>query len=79
MANDAALLGQIVRSITGKCRVCHCGGESCRIGGGELCCWMDDMKTLCSNPRCIQVAEIQKKRDAREQKHRRVRLKARVA
>jgi hypothetical protein len=68
MSNDAAILGRALREITGKCRVCGCGGDSCNVGQGEKCVWMDALKTLCSNPRCIQAAEIVAKKIERERK-----------
>lgn len=77
---DAAILGATLRAITGKCQVCGCEGDTCSVGGGERCVWMDKLKTLCSNPRCIQVAEIRTKKFKREHRVRRVRLvKGRVA
>lgn len=79
MSNDAAILGRAIRAVTDRCRVCGCEGDSCNVGGGEKCVWMDSLKTLCSNPRCLQVAAIQEKKFNRE-KRRRVRLvKGRVA
>lgn len=79
MSNDAARLGAILRAITNKCRICGCEGDSCSIGGGEKCMWLDELKTLCNSPHCIQVAEIRDRQYAR-QKRRRVRLvKGRVA
>lgn len=79
MSNDAAILGRALRAITGKCHVCGCEGDTCSVGGGEKCVWMDSLRTLCSNPRCIQVSAIQKKQFER-QKRRKVRLvRGRVA
>jgi hypothetical protein len=76
---DAAILGRAIRAITDKCHVCGCEGDTCSVGQGEKCVWMDRMKTLCSNPRCIQVSEIQAKKFNRERR-RGVRLvKGRVA
>lgn len=79
MSNDAAILGRALRAVTDECRVCHCKGDHCNVGQGEKCVWMDSLKTLCSNPRCIQVAEIRAKKFNRERR-RGVRLvKGRVA
>jgi hypothetical protein len=77
---DSAILGALLREITGKCQVCGCEGDSCNIGGGEKCAWLDKLKTLCNNPRCIQVAEIRKRQFERDKKHNRVkRTKGRAA
>lgn len=76
---DSAILARTIREITGKCQVCGCEGDTCSVGGGEKCVWMNHLKTLCSNPRCIQVAEIRSKQFDRA-KRRKVRLvKGRVA
>jgi hypothetical protein len=62
MSNEAARLGAILRLVMGACRFCGCHGGECRIGGGEVCSWLDDLKTLCNNPRCAQRAEIERKK-----------------
>lgn len=80
MSNDAAMLGALVRSLGGECRICGCSGDSCSLRTGDKCSWMGDTKTLCSNPRCITAAAIRAKRDAAEAKRRRVkRVKGRAA
>jgi hypothetical protein len=71
---DSAILGRVVRQLLGKCRVCGCEGDSCSVGGGDKCVWMNNTRTLCSNPRCIQVAAIRDKRDKREARQRRVKV-----
>jgi len=68
MRNDAAILGRAIRAVTGRCRVCGCEGDTCNVGQGERCVWMDELKTLCSSQRCIQVAEIVAKKIERESK-----------
>jgi len=74
MSNDSAILGAIVRQLVDECRVCHCHGDECAIGGGERCCWLDELRTLCNNPRCIQVDATRRTQAAREARQRRVRL-----
>jgi len=75
---DMAILGRAIRAVTGECRVCHCEGDSCNVGLGEKCMWIDELKTLCSNPRCIQAAEIRSKKLKREKRQMRF-AKGRVA
>ena len=74
MSNDSAILGRALRAVSGVCRVCGCHGDSCSVGGGEKWVWMDELKTLCSNPRCLQVAEIFRKKFDRESRRRKVKL-----
>jgi hypothetical protein len=76
MSSDSARLGAIVRQLVGECHICGCHGDSCATGGGDRCVWMTELRTLCSNPRCIQVDAIQRKRHAREARQRKVRLGA---
>lgn len=79
MSNDAAILGRAIRAVTDECRYCRCHGDSCSIGGGEKCCWVDELKTLCNHPACLQK-DANFKRKFNRQKGRKVRLvKGRVA
>lgn len=79
MSNDAAILGRAIRAVTGKCRVCGCGGDTCNVGQGEKCMWMDELKTLCSAQRCIQVAEIAAKILAKKMERERKQVAAKVS
>jgi hypothetical protein len=60
--DDKAILGRFLRDISGTCRVCGCHGDSCRISSDENCAWLDEMKTLCSNPKCAAQAIGQQKK-----------------
>jgi hypothetical protein len=73
VSDDRAILGGILRSLGGVCRICECTGDSCRLreGGDERCVWVDRFRTLCSNPDCIREAARRKKRhklDARRKR-----------
>ncbi|MEO6982138.1 MAG: hypothetical protein ABI072_03375 [Edaphobacter sp.] len=76
MSNSEILLAQTLLQLSGRCRVCGCGGDECSLRAGEKCCWIDDLRTLCSNPRCIMTAEIQRKRDRRMKEQREARAAA---
>lgn len=68
MSHDAAILARAILPLCGICRVCGCHGDACSLEAGERCCWMDDLRTLCSNPRCVTAAAQRRKKDAWEQK-----------
>jgi hypothetical protein len=76
---DQVILGALMRELIGKCQVCGCAGDSCNKGGGETCGWLDDKKTLCSHPRCIQVAAIRRKQFDRDQRRRLKKTRGRAA
>jgi hypothetical protein len=56
VSNDAAILGRLLRQVTGECRVCRCKGDSCSLPEGGRCVWTDSLRTLCSNPACQRAA-----------------------
>jgi hypothetical protein len=68
VSNDAAIIGGLVRWLSGTCRVCGCHGDSCalREGGGERCVWVDKLKTLCNSEACIAADAISKKNHKRD-------------
>ncbi len=68
MSRDAAILARAILPLTGRCRVCSCGGDECSLPEGGRCVWMDGLRTLCSNPRCVMAAANAKKRRKREEK-----------
>jgi len=70
MSNDAAILGRVIRAISGECRVCHCHGDACSVGLGEMCVWMDGLRTLCSNPKCLAIYAARKKFEKRQRRRR---------
>lgn len=46
-----------VSAVPGICRHCGCGvSRLCRLENTDTCCWIDESRTVCSNPSCI-VAE----------------------
>lgn len=80
MSNDAAILARAILPSCETCRVCGCHGDSCSLEAGERCCWMNELRTLCSNPRCVTADSINRKRTDRESRRRRVkRVKGRSA
>lgn len=43
----------------GRCRVCGCTEEqSCDLGAGFHCWWVDAAHTLCSRPQCLAVVPL---------------------
>jgi len=50
---DQSVIAGIVRQISGTCKFCGCHGDSCKTGPGDTCGWMNELKTLCSNPKCV--------------------------
>jgi hypothetical protein len=68
MSSDRSILAAAILPLCGKCRVCGCGGDQCSLPEGEKCCWVDALRTLCSNPRCVTAADISRKRYLREQR-----------
>lgn len=72
MSNDAAILARAILPSCGACRICGCEGDSCSLEAGEKCCWMNDLRTLCSNPRCVMADSINRRREARDACRRRV-------
>lgn len=62
MSNDKAILAAAILPFCNTCRICGCSGDSCSLPAGEKCCWVDSVKTLCSNPRCLWRAELLRKR-----------------
>lgn len=47
-----------------QCRFCKCTeGDACRLESGETCWWMTKDKNLCSNPKCILAADVERKAD----------------
>lgn len=58
---DAAVLGRLVRELAGTCSVCGCHGDSCKLEDGDRCCFVNKLRTLCSNPRCVVEADKQRK------------------
>lgn len=59
---DAAILDRLVREMGGRCQVCDCRGDSCKLEDGERCTWTNPLRTVCSNPRCIVEADKRRKR-----------------
>jgi len=47
---------------SGVCRVCGCTEEDACVfevtGGVGSCWWIDEKKTLCSNPSCLAVVPL---------------------
>jgi hypothetical protein len=66
--NDAAILARAILAMVGVCRICGCCGDSCRMFDGDRCVWMDEFKTLCSNPDCIMAAVRERKKHRNEQR-----------
>jgi hypothetical protein len=66
MSDDRRILGSLLNALSGECRVCHCHGDECRLEAGEMCCWMDALKTLCSNPKCVAAAHWRRKHEKRD-------------
>lgn len=66
--NDAAILGRLLREVTGTCRYCGCHAGTCRIGGGEVCSWAPSApeQTICNAPGCLTRDMYQKQQDKRE-------------
>lgn len=61
----------LVRAIEpGKCRVCGCSGDSCKLEDGDYCCWVDALRTLCSNPLCVVAASKASRAEAARSKKR---------
>ncbi len=51
-----------VKPKSGLCRFCGCGESTpCISKQGQPCAWMDNAKTLCSNPACTKAAAREKK------------------
>jgi hypothetical protein len=67
MSDVSVRLGAVLKRLVGECRYCGCHGGECAIGGGEVCGWLDELKTLCSNPSCAWRAA----RESRKSKKRR--------
>ena len=62
MSRDTAILAALLRPLCGVCRICRCHGDECSLATGEKCFWTDDLRTLCSNPRCVIAADLGRKR-----------------
>jgi hypothetical protein len=62
VSNDKAILAAAILPSCGRCRICSCRGDQCSLPEGGRCCWMDALRTLCSNPRCITAAALMQKR-----------------
>jgi hypothetical protein len=40
----------------GVCRHCGCTeNNACRLEDGEMCCWIDYSRLVCSNPKCMRA------------------------
>lgn len=61
MSQDKARLEAVIRGLQDKCRFCGCNGESCKTEDGDLCCWIDALRTACSGVAC-KVAYYRGKR-----------------
>lgn len=47
----------------GICRHCGCTEErACRLYPGEPCNWIDNTRTVCSNPSCVKAEAARKRR-----------------
>jgi len=45
------------------CRHCGCTENNpCRVYPGEPCNWMDNTRTVCSNPSCVNAEAARKRR-----------------
>lgn len=76
MSNDAAILARAILPLCERCQICKCGGDSCSLEAGERCCWMNSLRTLCSNPRCVRAYEQKRKLDRRERDREMARAKS---
>jgi hypothetical protein len=80
MSKDAAILARVLAAVGGECRICRCAGDSCSLETGDRCFWTDNLRTLCSNRRCVTADAIKRRRERREAGKRRVsKTKRRVA
>jgi hypothetical protein len=66
MSNDKAILAAAILPSCGECRICRCHGDHCSLEAGEKCCWVDQFRTLCSNPRCVMAAAVKRKQYRRQ-------------
>ena len=58
---DRAVIEGVVQAVSGECQFCHCHGDECRMGPGDTCGWFNELKTVCSYPKCVsQYHEKQK-------------------
>ena len=80
MSDDRAIIGSLVKALGGTCRVCGCHGDECSLEAGERCCWMDNLRSLCSNPKCVMATHYRAKRQQKDRRHAAVKTtKRRVA
>ncbi len=56
----------------GRCRYCGCSGESCKLADGELCCWADAARTVCSGPSCVRQYQARRREAQRAAKPRKL-------
>ena len=59
---DVTIIGSLLNLLSGTCRHCGCQGDSCSIGGGEKCGFVDPLRTICNNPACL-TKEMYRKQD----------------
>src|SRR5258708_29374201 len=59
VSNDASILAPAILPLCERCRICGCGGDECSLAWGEKGCWTNELRTLCSNPRCVTAAARQ--------------------
>lgn len=59
---DRTIIGSLLALLSGTCRHCGCPGDSCSIGGGERCGFVDLLRTVCNNPACV-TKEMYRKQD----------------